>query len=123
MAEENNLSTKLNPDESEMELQTKAQTALKAHQDQELRSIEMEIREWENKMKQRQIPFTSLLERNQFDELDIRDDPSVSHDQRVFDWEERLHVSASSVQTSLVVLDFLADNIICRRGRSRVVIS
>ena len=73
MAEENkSLSTKLNPDESEMEMQTEAQIALKAQQDQELRSIEMEIRELENKMKQRQIPFTSVLERNQFDELDIR---------------------------------------------------
>ena len=91
MAEENKiLPTKLNPDESEMEMQTEAQIALKAQQDQELRSIEMEIRELENKMKQRQIPFTSLLERNQFDELDIRDDPNVSHDQKVFDLEERL---------------------------------
>ena len=91
MAEENKiLPTKLNPDESEMEMQTEAQIALKAQQDQELRSIEMEIRELENKMKQRQIPFTSLLERNQFDELDIRDDPNVSHEQKVFDLEERL---------------------------------
>ena len=91
MAEENKiLPNKLNPDESEIEMQTEAQIALKAQQNQELRSIEMEIRELENKMKQRQIPFTSLLERNQFDELDIRDDPNVSHEQKVFDLEERL---------------------------------
>ena len=85
MAEENKiLPTKLNPDESEIEMQTEAQIALKAQQNQELRSIEMEIREWENKMKQIQIPFTSLLERNQFDELDIRDDPNASHYQMPF---------------------------------------
>ena len=74
MAEENkSLSTeKLNSDEPEIELQTEAQRiALKANQNQELKSIEMEIREWEKKMKQGQIPFTSLLERNQFDELDV----------------------------------------------------
>ena len=67
MAEEDksNSTDKLNSDESEMEPQTEAQRiVLKANQDQELRSNEMEIRELEKKMKQRQIVFISLLERN-----------------------------------------------------------
>ena len=52
---------KSNSDKSEVEPQTEAQrVTLKANQYQELRSIEMEIRELEKEMRQKQIIFTSV---------------------------------------------------------------
>ena len=54
MAEEDksNSTDKLNSDKSEMEPQTEAQRiVLKTNQDQQLKSIEMEIRKYENEMK------------------------------------------------------------------------
>ena len=58
MTKKNKISStdKSNSDKSEVEPQTEAQrVTLKANQYQELRSIEMEIRELEKEMRQKQI--------------------------------------------------------------------